>query len=63
MTTNTKGHRVRKTGNVEAGLVMYWLKKEVNQSPDPTLVPSEPRLRVVINDATEQWLNTIGSRP
>ena len=63
LTTNAKGKRVRKTGNVEAGLVMYWLKKEVNQAPDPTLVPTEARFKVVIAGATADWLNTIGARP
>lgn len=41
------------------GLVMYWLKTEVTQAPDPTVMPTEEEMISAAAEAINDYLNNL----
>jgi hypothetical protein len=61
VSTGNFGHKIKtneryKTTTVGA-LVMFWLVDEVNQAPDPTVMPTDEEMGEAAGDAVEVYLN------
>jgi hypothetical protein len=47
-----------KKGQSLGGRIMYWLVKSVTQQGDPTVIPSDEKLRVGILEALTRYLKS-----
>lgn len=56
------GRRTTRSGNLQSGLVMYWLVKEVRQDEDHGVIPTEAQFNEALAQGTNDWLATIGAR-
>lgn len=56
------GKRTTRGGNIQSGLVMYWLVKEVHQDEDHSVIPTEAQFTEAMQSGTNDWLATLGAR-
>lgn len=56
------GSRAVIQGEALGGRVIFWLVKEVNQKPDPSVLPTNDDIKTVCSDAADRHLLTVRQR-